>query len=134
MPAATATLLDDSAVNIDEWIASEVELTFAVQEGAAFVIGDGTNKFGFSWEDLAADTLGALSGLAIIHYRLDDLIGFRAGWGFGNALFISTALATIGFERFDSAMRAARMAAPPNPVAQLRAAERRVDAGRESHT
>ncbi|MBX9710078.1 MAG: phage major capsid protein [Xanthobacteraceae bacterium] len=44
MPAATATLLDDSAVNIDEWIASEVELTFAVQEGAAFVNGDGTNK------------------------------------------------------------------------------------------
>ena len=30
MPAATATLLDDSAVNIDEWIAQEVELTFAV--------------------------------------------------------------------------------------------------------
>lgn len=44
MPAATATLLDDAAVNIDEWIASEVELTFAVQEGAAFVNGDGTNK------------------------------------------------------------------------------------------
>ncbi|NVN87019.1 MAG: phage major capsid protein [Rhodopseudomonas sp.] len=44
MPAATATLLDDSAVNIDEWIASEVELTFAVQEGAAFVNGDGVNK------------------------------------------------------------------------------------------
>ncbi len=44
MPAATATLLDDTAVNIDEWIASEVELTFAVQEGAAFVNGDGTNK------------------------------------------------------------------------------------------
>lgn len=44
MPAATATLLDDSAVNIDEWIASEVELTFAVQEGAAFVNGDGSNR------------------------------------------------------------------------------------------
>jgi HK97 family phage major capsid protein len=54
MPAATATLLDDSAVNIDEWIASEVELTFAVQEGAAFVNGDGTNKpKGF----LASDTV-----------------------------------------------------------------------------
>jgi HK97 family phage major capsid protein len=44
MPAATATLLDDSAVNIDEWIASDVELTFAVQEGAAFVNGDGSSK------------------------------------------------------------------------------------------
>jgi HK97 family phage major capsid protein len=44
MPAATATLLDDAAVNIDEWIAGEVELTFAVQEGAAFVNGDGSSK------------------------------------------------------------------------------------------
>jgi HK97 family phage major capsid protein len=44
MPAATATLLDDAAVNIDEWIAAEVELTFAEQEGTAFVSGDGTNK------------------------------------------------------------------------------------------
>ena len=44
MPAATATLLEDSAVNIDDWLAGEVELTFAMQEGAAFVSGDGSNK------------------------------------------------------------------------------------------
>jgi HK97 family phage major capsid protein len=44
MPAATATLLDDSAVNIDEWIAGEVEAVFAEQESAAFVIGDGDKK------------------------------------------------------------------------------------------
>jgi HK97 family phage major capsid protein len=44
MPSATAALLDDSAVNIDEWLAGEVEMVFAVQEGAAFVNGDGTNK------------------------------------------------------------------------------------------
>jgi HK97 family phage major capsid protein len=44
MPAATATLLEDSAVNIDEWLASEVEQAFAVQEGTAFVTGDGANK------------------------------------------------------------------------------------------
>jgi HK97 family phage major capsid protein len=44
MPAATQMLLEDSAVNIDEWIASEVELTFAEQEGTAFVTGDGVNK------------------------------------------------------------------------------------------
>ena len=56
MPAATATLLDDSAVNIDEWIAQEVELTFAVQEGAAFVNGDGTNKpKGFLQSDTVAN-------------------------------------------------------------------------------
>jgi HK97 family phage major capsid protein len=44
MPAATSTLLDDSAVNLDEWLAGEIELVFAEQEGAAFVNGDGTNK------------------------------------------------------------------------------------------
>jgi HK97 family phage major capsid protein len=44
MPAATATLLEDSAVNIDEWLAQEVEQVFAAQEGAAFIIGDGNNK------------------------------------------------------------------------------------------
>ena len=44
MPAATQTLLDDSAVNIDEWIASEIDTAFAEQEGNAFVTGDGVNK------------------------------------------------------------------------------------------
>src|SRR5262249_47646440 len=44
MPAATTTLLEDSAVNIDEWLAQEVEQIFAAQEGTAFVIGDGNNK------------------------------------------------------------------------------------------
>jgi len=44
MPAATATLLEDSAVDIDAWIAAEVEQVFAAQEGTAFVTGDGVNK------------------------------------------------------------------------------------------
>ncbi len=44
MPAATASLLDDSAVNIDEWLAEEVRIAFAEQEGNAFIAGDGINK------------------------------------------------------------------------------------------
>ena len=44
MPAASATLLDDSAVNMDEWLAGEVETVFAEQEGTAFVTGDGDKK------------------------------------------------------------------------------------------
>lgn len=44
MPAATPTLLEDAAVDIDAWIAAEVETAFAEQEGAAFVAGDGSNK------------------------------------------------------------------------------------------
>jgi len=44
MPAATGALLDDSMVDLDAWIAGEIETVFAEQEGAAFVNGDGTNK------------------------------------------------------------------------------------------
>ena len=43
MPAATQTLLDDAVVNLDQWLADEVETAFAEQEGAAFVNGDGVN-------------------------------------------------------------------------------------------
>ena len=44
MPAATSTLLDDAAVNIDSWLAEEVQTAFAEQEGTAFVTGDGIRK------------------------------------------------------------------------------------------
>lgn len=44
MPAATQTLLDDAAVDIEQWIAQEVDTVFAEQEGAAFVNGDGVTK------------------------------------------------------------------------------------------
>jgi HK97 family phage major capsid protein len=43
-PAATQALLDDAFVNIDEWLAEEVQDAFAAQETDAFVTGDGTNK------------------------------------------------------------------------------------------
>lgn len=44
MPAATQTLLDDAVVDIDAWLADEVETAFAEQESAAFVTGNGVNK------------------------------------------------------------------------------------------
>ncbi|HYM98499.1 MAG TPA: phage major capsid protein, partial [Aestuariivirgaceae bacterium] len=44
MPAATQTLLDDSVVSIDQWIAEEVQAAFAEQETDAFVNGNGTSK------------------------------------------------------------------------------------------
>jgi HK97 family phage major capsid protein len=43
-PAATQQMLDDSAVDLEQWIANDVELEFAYQEGIAFVSGNGTNK------------------------------------------------------------------------------------------
>ena len=72
MPAATQVLLDDAAVNIDQWIAEEVRLAFAQQEGQAFVTGDGINKpKGF----LAYDTIA------------------NASWEFGKLGFLSTGVA-----------------------------------------
>jgi HK97 family phage major capsid protein len=44
MPAATQMLLDDSHVDIEQWLADEVQIVFAEQEGAAFVNGDGSAK------------------------------------------------------------------------------------------
>ncbi|MEN4919704.1 phage major capsid protein [Achromobacter spanius] len=43
-PAATQQILDDSAINLESWLAGEVETEFAKQEGLAFVSGDGANK------------------------------------------------------------------------------------------
>jgi HK97 family phage major capsid protein len=67
MPAATATLLEDAAVNLDEWIASEVEQVFAQQEGAAFVNGDGVNKpKGFLQYEKAAESAWVWGKIGVI--------------------------------------------------------------------
>jgi HK97 family phage major capsid protein len=44
MPSATQTLLDDGAIDIEQWIADEVETVFAEKEGQAFIAGDGVDK------------------------------------------------------------------------------------------
>jgi hypothetical protein len=51
----------------------------ALAAGLMNEIGDGYIHYGFSYEDLIADTLGAATALGIEHYGLDDLLGFRAG-------------------------------------------------------
>lgn len=79
---------------------SQVSLLFtsymAVTGVAMLITGVISSRFG------AKKTL--LSGLAIIvvfaalagmSSTIGEIIGFRAGWGLGNALFIATALATI---------------------------------------
>src|SRR5690606_5133016 len=69
MPAATASLLEDSVVDLEEWLASEVEAVFAEQEGAAFLNGDGNNKPRGS---------------------VDDPQGAVGGWGWGNPGYVVT--------------------------------------------
>ena len=44
MPAITQQLLDDAAINLEQWLSDEVADTFAKQEAIAFVAGDGVNK------------------------------------------------------------------------------------------
>lgn len=43
-PGITQQLLQDSALDLETWLGSEVEFEFARQEGIAFLGGDGTNK------------------------------------------------------------------------------------------
>ena len=101
MPAATGSILDDSAVDIERWIAEEVRLAFAQQEGQAFVSGDGINKpKGFlsytkvangswSWGNIGYLTTGAAGafGASSPSDKLLDLIysvkaGYRANGTF----------------------------------------------------
>ena len=72
MPAATPSLLEDAVVDVDAWIAEEVEVAFAEQEGTAFVSGDGVNK-----------PRGFLD-----YPRIDD-----AAWTWGNLGQIATGVA-----------------------------------------
>jgi HK97 family phage major capsid protein len=102
MPAATPVLLEDAAVNVDEWLAGEVEQVFAAQEGTAFVSGDGTNKpKGFlaydkiaegswAWTKIgyvATGTAGAFDDEAPIDALIDLVYTLKAGYR-QNAVFV----------------------------------------------
>ncbi len=72
MPAATQTLLDDAIVDIDSWLADEIETAFAEQESAALVNGTGT-----------AQPKGFLSYTKVAN----------ASWSWGNMGYIPTGVA-----------------------------------------
>ena len=95
MPAATQTLLDNSAVDIDSWIAQEVEVAFAEQEGAAFVNGDAVNKprgflnyptvaeTAWTWGNLgyvATGVSGALPASNPSDVLVDTVFALKAGY------------------------------------------------------
>jgi HK97 family phage major capsid protein len=95
MPAATQALLDDSAVNLDQWIAQEVQTVFAEQESQAFVTGNGTNRpKGFtdypkiadatwSWGSLgylATGTAGAFAATNPSDKLVDLIYALKAGY------------------------------------------------------
>lgn len=79
MPAATQSLLDDAAVDVEAWIAGEVDIAFAEQEGMAFVRGDGTNKpKGFLAYNTVADNAWAWGSLG---YKATGAAGAFASSG-----------------------------------------------------
>ena len=95
MPAATSSLLDDAAVDIDAWIADEVETAFAEQEGAAFINGDGVNKpkgfldipvvgeTNWTWGNLGyvpTGTDGALAAADGSDVLVDTIYALKAGY------------------------------------------------------
>lgn len=43
-PGISQQLLDDSAIDLEQWLSDEVDTEFSRQEGIAFLSGDGTNK------------------------------------------------------------------------------------------
>jgi HK97 family phage major capsid protein len=78
MPAATATLLDDSQVDIERWLAEEVQTVFAEQEGQAFVTGNGTTQpKGFLSETIVADAAWTWGKLGYVASGADG--AFAAG-------------------------------------------------------
>jgi HK97 family phage major capsid protein len=72
MPAATQALLDDSIVNLDQWVAQEVETVFAEQETDAFINGDGVTR-----------PKGILSYTKVT----------QSSWSWGNTGYIATGVA-----------------------------------------
>ena len=54
--------------------------SIAALAGLMTEIGDGTNKYGFSYEDLISDVAGAATAFVTTRYGLNDLLGFRIGY------------------------------------------------------
>ena len=82
-PAATQQMLDDAAINLEEWLAAEVETDFSLQEGLAFIAGDGVNKphgfltFATGASAAAVNPLGAIpveTAAAATEVTEDELI------------------------------------------------------------
>jgi HK97 family phage major capsid protein len=116
-PAATQALLDDAFVNLDEWLAAEVEDAFAAQETAAFVTGDGTNKpRGFlaytnapdataTWGQIGYLATGVSGGFAATHPtdKLVELIYLPRAQFRPNGRFVMNRKTVSAIRRFKDA-------------------------------
>jgi Predicted periplasmic lipoprotein (DUF2279) len=79
------TIISKEAANLYEVMGFSRNTSIALGFGTGFVsglmneIGDGTNPYGFSFQDLTMDTLGAGAAALVKLTRTEDLIGFRRG-------------------------------------------------------
>lgn len=84
-PKATQKLIDDSAIDIENWLATKIADVFARKENTAFVSGDGVSQprgiltyaAGTSWgqiEQVNSGSSGAITadGLINVYYALKD--------------------------------------------------------------
>jgi HK97 family phage major capsid protein len=79
-PAASQTMLDDAAFDIESWLASEIAMEFARAESAAFVCGSGLNQpEGF----VTAPTSAAVDGVRL--FGQVQYIGSGSETGLGSA-------------------------------------------------
>jgi HK97 family phage major capsid protein len=64
MPAVTQTLLDTASFDVETMLATDIAIQFAMQEGSAFVVGDGVNRprgiCAYNFVDDAAWTWGKI--------------------------------------------------------------------------
>ncbi len=79
------TIISKELANFYEVMGFSRNTSIALGFGTAFTsglmneLGDGVNPYGFSWEDLTMDTLGAGASSLIKLTRTEDLFGFRHG-------------------------------------------------------
>jgi HK97 family phage major capsid protein len=117
MPAATQALLDDAAVDIEAWIAGEVEIVFAEQEGAAFITGDGVAKpkgvmaynkvadTSWTWGNLgyvATGVAGGFKSTGASDTLVDAIYALKAGYR-QNATFLMNRKVQAEIRKFKSA-------------------------------
>lgn len=106
-PAATQKLLDDASVDIAAWLADEVGIEFAEQEGAAFVTGDGVKKprgflaydtvanASYTWGKLGFVISGGAAGFASANPAdaiIDLYYALKAGYRNGASFLTSDAV------------------------------------------
>lgn len=106
-PAATQRALDDGFLNVEQWLADEVSIEFAEQEGEAFISGNGINRpkgflsydtaenGSYAWGKLGYKVTGAAAAFATSNPAdalMDLFYSLKAGYRNGAEFLTSDAV------------------------------------------